>query len=130
MTGDTTPQDLAQEINDYLAEGWSGPRDRALLEKAAGLLSSPDRKAEEDLLHRIRQVLHDNNLGCVEQPGKHDKVAREILEEVCRSAPTPPAAPVRISEVVFLRVVEAAGDWDEWSGNRIAAAALQLDGRS
>jgi hypothetical protein len=49
MTGDTTPQDLAREINDYLAEGWSGPRDRALLEKAAGLLcSSPVVQPERD----------------------------------------------------------------------------------
>lgn len=37
----------------------------------------PEGDTEE--LHRIRQVLHDNNLGCAGQPGKHDKVAREIL---------------------------------------------------
>lgn len=49
MTGDTTPQGLAREINDYLAEGWSGPRDRALLEKAAGLLcSSPVVQPEDE----------------------------------------------------------------------------------
>ena len=38
MTADTTPQDLAQEIKDYLAEGWSGPRDARLLARAAVLL--------------------------------------------------------------------------------------------
>lgn len=66
----------------------------------AGVLVTPQassaERSEEEVLHRIRQVLHDNNLGCAEQPGKHDKVAREIFELVGRFAPTPSATPAPV----------------------------------
>lgn len=39
VESDTTARELAQEINGYLAEGWSGPRDANLLAKAAAALS-------------------------------------------------------------------------------------------
>lgn len=44
---------------------------------------------------------------------------------VCRCAPTPSAAPTQISEDVFLNVVKASGDWENWDGNQIAAAVAR-----
>lgn len=34
------------------------------------------------VLDRIRHVLHDNNLGCTDTPGKHHVVAEQILAAV------------------------------------------------
>lgn len=45
--------------------------------------------------------------------------------EVCRCAPTPSTAPAQISEAVFLGVVRASGDWENWDGNQIAAAVAR-----
>lgn len=39
MASDSAARELAQEINAYLAEGWSGPRDAKLLERAAEALT-------------------------------------------------------------------------------------------
>jgi hypothetical protein len=43
MAGDTTPQDLAQEMDDYLEQGWSCPPDaQRMMAEAVKLLRAKD----------------------------------------------------------------------------------------
>lgn len=118
MTSSTTPQDRAVElIRKFIVTnvGYDAghlmtvqAQELTILLGDAGLLSSGTPQEEDGsrskppadgegypdaLVDRVRQVLHNNNLGCAGQPGKHDKVAREVLAAL--DTPThPPKASV------------------------------------